>query len=107
MSGEQHRLKSPIDLGCCQFDMVPHEADTKMEICVQEVYGMVLGSKSCGEVEEDSQAASAMGELALGPDALLKCPASRLRGRAHITPLTPVTRRSSPERWLSSADSSS
>lgn len=25
------------------IDMVPHEADAKMEICVQEVYGMVLG----------------------------------------------------------------
>lgn len=50
------------------IDMVPHEADAKMEICVQEVYGMVLGeARAVGKWRGDSQAASAMGELALGP----------------------------------------
>ena len=80
--------------------MVPHEADAKMETCVQEVYWMVHGeARAVGKWRRtqlwcsNNTGSQCHGGIGFGAwMALLKCPASRLRGRAHITPFTPVTR---------------
>ena len=80
--------------------MVPHEADAKMETCMQEVYWMVHGeARAVGKWRRtqlwcsNNTGSQFHGGIGFGAwMALLKCPASRLRGRAHITPFIPVTR---------------